>query len=296
MNGRERGFLLLSSRLGDESRKILSVPQLRKLAQRVSGSNKADMDRDLVPDDLIALGYSRQEANRIWTLFSQEQQLDWYLQKGRQAGCVPITRVSDGYPAVLRARMGLDSPGCLWAKGDLSILQTRMISLVGSRDLRSENRAFAYEVGKQAALQGVSLVSGNARGADTVAQEACLEYGGSVVSVVADRLDRHPQHTRILYLSEDSFEQPFSAQRALSRNHVIHCLSDAVLVAQCTYGKGGTWNGTLQNLKNTWAPVFCFNDESRSFCELTQRGANSITVDQLKDLLSLKAEPNLFDQ
>ena len=250
----------------------------------------------MIPEDLIALGYSRQEAVRMITLLSDEEQLAWYMQKARKAECVPVTRVSSGYPLVLRDRLGLDSPGCLWAKGDLSLLETPKLALVGSRELRTKNHAFAYEAGKQAALQGYTLVSGNARGADTVAQDACLEHGGKVISVVADRLDQHPAHPSVLYLSEDSFEQPFSSQRALSRNHVIHCLGAFVLVAQCTYGKGGTWNGTLQNLRNNWSPVFCFDDESRSFAELTQRGAKSITMEQLQNLQSLKSEPNLFDQ
>ena len=296
MNGRERGFLLLSSHLGDESRKVLSVPQLRKLAQRIRECKVVAEDRDMLPEDLLPLGYSRQEANRIWTLLSQQQQLDWYLQKGRRAGCTPVTRVSIGYPLVLRDRLGLDCPGCLWAKGDLSFLQTPMIALVGSRELRTQNQAFAYEAGKQAALQGFTLVSGNAKGADTVAQEACLEHGGRVISVVADRLDRHPEHERILYLSEDDFERDFSSQRALSRNLVIHSLPSAVLVAQCSFGKGGTWNGTLQNLHKNWTPVFCFDDGSNAVTELIQRGASPITTDRLTSLKDLKFDPNLFDQ
>ena len=40
--------------------------------------------------------------------------------------------------------------------------------------MRQENRTFAEEVGRQAALQGLTLVSGNARGADRAAQESCV--------------------------------------------------------------------------------------------------------------------------
>ena len=88
-----------------------------------------------------------------------------------------------------------------------------MVALVGSRELREENWKFAAEVGRQAALQGYVLVSGNARGADRTAQEACLAAGGKVICVVADDLWKQPLRENILYLSEDDFEEGFSAQR-----------------------------------------------------------------------------------
>ena len=295
MNGREKGFLLLSSHLGDPARRVLTPPQLRKLAQRIAGSKRPMADRELSAPDMIALGYSRQEAERILQLLSDEQQLYWYMHKGARNGCRPITRVSDTYPLALRKRLGLDSPGGLWMKGDLSVLQKPAIALVGSRELRAENREFAYEAGRQAARQNYVLVSGNARGADTVAQEACLASGGQVISVVADRLESHKERAGVLYISEDGFDLEFSAQRALSRNRVIHCLGNAVLVAQCTYGKGGTWDGTTQNLQRGWSGVFCYNDGSRAATELCQQGAQLIGIEQLSDLTELKTERNLFD-
>lgn len=296
MNGREKGFLLLTSHLGDPDRKVLTVPQFRKLAQRIAIAERRLAHRDMTITDLLQLGYGRQESERIYGLLAGEEQLSWYLQKGERAGCAPITRVSDAYPLSLRKRLGLDSPGCLWAKGELSLLQKPMIALVGSRELRKENLDFAYEAGRQAALQGITLVSGNARGADQTAQKACLEHGGTVISVVADKLEDQPSHDRILYLSEEGYDLAFSPQRALSRNRVIHCLGYTVLIAQCTYGKGGTWSGTVQNLQKNWSGVFCFDDGSNSMAELTQRGAQTIAIADLSCLADLKPQQNLFDQ
>lgn len=296
MNGRERGFLLLTSHLGNPERKVLTVPQLRVLAQAVAGAEISRRDGEVEERDLMELGFNRPSARRILELLSGEEQLDWYLREGARYGCVPLTRVSTGYPVILRKRLGMDSPGCLWAKGDVAILQAPLIALVGSRDLRDENLEFAREAGKQAALQGYTLVSGNARGADQTAQYACLAHGGRVVSVVADELKSHTYDERILYLSEEGFDLTFSAQRALSRNRVIHALGQCVLVAQCTLEKGGTWDGTLKNLKDNWSPVFCFQDGSGSVTQLSQMGADLIALDDLSDLSALKTEQNLFDQ
>ena len=295
MNARERGFLLLTSHLGDPDRKALSTAQLRILADRVKNSESPEIDRELSESDLVKLGYNREMARRILGLLGEEEVLDHYLQRGKRMDCTPITRVSEGYPLLLRQRLGLDSPGCLWAKGDIQILNTPAVALVGSRELREPNREFAEAVGYHAAMQGLTLVSGNARGADRTAQEACLQAGGRVVSIVADELSRRPLKRNVLYLSEEDFDEPFSAQRALSRNRCIHALGRMVFVAQSDVGKGGTWDGTVKNLRFGWSPVACFKDGSEAAQQLEQMGAYLIGTEALQDLGSLpEQEMTLF--
>lgn len=297
MRAAERGFLLLSSHLGDAERKPLTVPQLRTLARRVKESECMDAARELNPKDLIALGYGREMAERIVLLLSQERLLDVYLRSAQEFGCFPISRVSDAYPLLLRRRLGLDSPGCMWFKGDASLLTQPTVSLVGSRDLREENRKFAVEVGRQAALQGYVLVSGNARGADRTAQDACLAAGGQVISVVADELHKQPMQQNVLYVSEDGYCEAFSAQRALSRNRVIHALGLKTFVAQSSLKTGGTWDGTVKNLRSRWSDVYGFNDSSEAMKLLGQMGAALIGMDDLASFYDLpKSEESLFDR
>ena len=297
MNPRERGFALLASHLGDPGRRPLTVPQLRVLAQRVRDLEMDDPQRDLTAEDLTALGYGRELAERILGLLAQEDVLEHYLLRGRRAGCVPVTRVSPDYPLLMRKNLGLDSPGILWAKGDLSLLNTPAVALVGSRDLNPENRRFAEEVGRQAALQGLTLVSGNARGADRAAQEAALEAGGTVISIVADELARQPIRENVLWLSEDGFEEPFSAIRALSRNRCIHAMVWRTFVAQCADGMGGTWDGTVKNLRAGWSGVYCCDDGSEGVQKLCRMGAMPIETGDLKDFSALpEREISLFDR
>ncbi len=290
MTGVERGFLLLTSCLGDPERPVLTQAQLRILAQRIRSSTPPAQDREMQEADLIALGYHEVMANRILLLLSQEDILEHYLYRARQADCLPLTRAGKCYPRQLIARLGDDSPGALWAKGDLSLLDTPCVGLVGSRELREDNWAFAKAAGEQAACQGYTLVSGNARGADRTAQEACLAAGGNVICVVADTLCDHARQDRVLYLSEDSFDAAFSSYRALSRNRVIHALGEKTLVAQANLGRGGTWNGTVRNLKSNWSSVFCFDDGTPAARELHQLGACLITAKQLKNLAALQPD------
>lgn len=289
MNIREQGFLLLSSYLGDPERRPLTVPQLRKLAGLVRTMERPTQQRELTVEDLLSIGCDRNLARRTLQLLDQTELLKDYLYAGSRTGCYPLTRISDGYPGRLQAALGLDAPGVLWYKGDLSLLEKPRISLVGSRDLGIENAMFAQEIGKQAALQGYVLVSGNARGADKVAQDSCLYHGGCVISVVADRLDSQKNGKNLLYLSEEGFDLPFTAQRALQRNRIIHSLSDKTFVAQCTLGKGGTWSGTRDNLRHDRSQVFCFNDGSDAFRELTQMGAATVDKYDLTNLAEIQS-------
>ncbi len=287
MNPREQGFLLLTSHLGDPARKILTDAQLRTLTQRIQTAPSPEQDREMTVSDLTAIGYDPVTAEHILTLLSQQEQLDWYLQKGARCDCFPLTRASDAYPAVLRQRLEADSPGCLWYKGDLTLLSRPAVALVGSRDLRLPNQDFARETGEQAARQGFVLISGNARGADRTAQDACLEFGGSVISIVADALQKYPLQRNVLYLSEDGFDLGFSAARALHRNRLIHSLASKVFVAQCAGGTGGTWSGTVQNLRYGWSPVFCYDDGSEAAIELMNRGCTGIGFSPLENISAL---------
>ncbi len=284
MNHRERGFLLLTSHLGDPERKVLTAAQLRDLALRVRDGRPSGESRELTEKDLAELDYSEEAARQIVSLLCQEPLLDAYLARGKARGCVPLTRVSLGYPLLLRQRLGLDSPGCLWAKGDLSILHTPTVSLVGCRELNEPNRVFARRVGELAAERGITLVSGNARGADREAQDACLNAGGRVISIVADSLDKYPGRNR-LFLSEEDFDEPFSAGRALSRNRCIHALGAMVFVAQSDLYKGGTWSGTVKNLRFGWSPVVCFDDGSPAMQALQQMGAYALKTPELEQYL-----------
>ena len=294
MNPREKGFLLLTCRMGDGKRKVLTVPQMRLLAQCVAASDIPKESGELTKEHVMTLGYNRESARRIIELLSEEERLAWYLEQAKKESVIPVSRVSKDYPLILRRRLGLNSPGCLWLKGDPALLEMPKVSLVGSRELRPENEDFARLVGEQAAKQGYALVSGNAKGADRTAQDACLAAGGKVISVVADELTTKKADKNILYLSEDSFDLPFSTQRALSRNRVIHAMGQVVFVAQCTLEKGGTWDGTINNLKYNWSPVFCFSDGSAAAEELLRMGAEKVSLPQLRDYSALRPSMENF--
>lgn len=295
MTRAEEGFLLLTSHMGDPNRRVLSASQLRILSTRVQTAKKCDDERDLNMQDLLAMGYGRLTAEQILRLLDERQLLQLYCKKGQRQNCLPLPRIAAAYPRRLWQALGEETVGCLWYKGDIELLTQPAVALVGSRDIREENRLFAQELGRQTALQGYVLVSGNARGADKAAQQACLAAGGRVVSVIADSLAEKEKNENILYLSEDEYDAPFSAQRAISRNRIIHSLARVTFVAQCADHTGGTWDGTVKNLRHGWSLVCCFDDGSNVVYRLEQMGARCVTMHELSDIGSIRGEISLFE-
>ena len=295
MTGAEAGFLLLTSPLGNPERKVLTTAQLRILSSRVKRGEKESVDRPLEVEDLIALGYGREMAQHIFDLLQQEDLLQYYCHKAAKEDCIALTWASKGYPDRLKQCLGEETPGCIWCKGDISLLLQPMVALVGSRELGENNRSFARLVGQQAATQGYVLVSGNARGADQTAQNACLRAGGKVICIVADSLTDKPLQENVLYISEDGFDLPFTSQRAISRNRLIHALTERTFVAQSGFQMGGTWSGTVKNLRHGWSSVYLYADYSPAFYQLQEMGGEGITEEDLFNFDTLPRQlPGLF--
>ncbi|MBE6945935.1 MAG: DNA-processing protein DprA [Ruminococcaceae bacterium] len=297
MTGAELGFLLLGSHLGDPTRRPLTPSQLVRLRQRVQAQGRTMTDGQVDGAFLRSLGYSANDSAHILSLLGQLDLAIAYLERAEKLGFHCITRCSENYPNALAEAERYSPPVVLWGRGEISLLHTPCISLVGSRQARTANLNFAQAVGTEAALQGYTLVSGGAKGIDSAGQFACRNVGGKVICVVPDALTEHLVYgPGVLFLSEDSYDLHFTHQRALSRNSVIHILGSAVFVAQCDT-QGGTWSGTTNNLKHGWRPVYCYRDDSPAAKALVSMGATPVGEESLKEIADLLTGQNsLFSQ
>ena len=145
----------------------------------------------------------------------------------------------------------------------------------------------AFRSIKTGMRQFVTLVSGNAEGADRTAQKACLGAGGRVLAVLPDNLLDHEPGRGEAFLCEQGWHLPFTAWRALRRNLLIHALGELTLVCQ-SGTSGGTWNGCTENLKRGLSPVYIRRDGSPGAEDLISRGANGI--DELTALRVLRPQ------
>lgn len=274
----ERGLLLLCCPLGDPEAGALSLAQARELSKRARavGLREEDPLREMTLRDVQRLGYSQAQAGHILSLLARERLLDGYLLAAEKAGVTVLTRLDARFPRRLREQLGFRCPAALFCRGDLSLLKRRCISVVGSRQLQRPGAAFAAQAGRLAAIEGFTLCSGDAAGADRTAQEACLQEGGSALIFPATELVSCPVRPDVLYAAEDGFELGFSAHRALARNRLIHAMGEKTLVAQTSLGKGGTWSGSLDNLQHAYSPLFVFDDGTDGAQALCARGATPV--------------------
>ena len=178
----------------------------------------------------------------------------------------------------------------LFLRGEPSLLELPCISVVGSRQPNERTRGFARRIGALAAKEGFVLCSGGAGGVDTEAEDACLGGGGRVIVFPAGRLTDCRVDARVLYLTEGAYDVPFSAQRALARNRLIHALGERTYAAQPRMQTGGTWRGCTDHLHSISRPLFVFDDGSEAARALFADGASPIG---LPKTLFAQPEPQL---
>ena len=287
-------MLLLFAGLGEE--KPLTVHTYRGLRRMLEVLGQRDPSGQVDRTELRRLGLREPQIQLILDRLGREALLEKHLEDLDRRGIAVLTRISPGYPALLRKRLGDSAPMLLYCAGELRLFRTPCVSLVGSRELRAPGRAFAVEVGRQAALQGYTYVSGGAVGADSAGFDGTWGAGGTAILFLPDslearmaRMGRALRSRSLLLVSEQGPNMEFSAARAHSRNRLIHAMGEKVFVAQSDYGTGGTWQGTLENLKNGWSPVYVNMEEpeDRGARGLRERGCLPVTARDLCDLRRL---------
>jgi DNA processing protein len=103
-------------------------------------------------------------------------------------GVRPLTLLDDRYPS--RLRQIPDPPPVLFVRGALEPADELAVALVGTRRASTYGRTVAERFAQELATAGVTVVSGLARGIDTVAHRATLDAGGRTVAVLGNGLDQ----------------------------------------------------------------------------------------------------------
>lgn len=156
---------------------------------------------------------------------------------------IDVVPISDPrYPAMLRHDK--QAPVVLFVRGDLTAVDARRVAIVGTRNATAAGRATAAELGAGLAGDGVTVVSGLARGIDGAAHRGVRASGGNgrAVGVVANGLD-HPyprQNAELwrwvgdagLLVSEWAPGFAPEAWRFPLRNRVIAALAELLVVVE----------------------------------------------------------------
>lgn len=150
------------------------------------------------------------------------------------------------YPMLLKAID--DPPPLLYIRGGFTAADERAVAVVGARRASGYGRSVTERLSRELAANGLTVVSGLARGIDAWAHRAALEAGGRTIGVLGCGLDvTYPREHRDLMdamsrqgavISEFPLGTPPEQANFPRRNRVISGLSRGVVVVEAARRSG----------------------------------------------------------
>lgn len=203
-----------------------------------------------------------------------------------------------------------DTPGAplgLYVRGKLPRKDLCSLAIVGARECTEYGRYVAAQMAGDLACKGIQIISGMARGIDSIAQAAAIKAGGASYAVLGGGADNcYPAQNKELYEQLcDSYgvisEYPPGTvplgSNFPARNRIISGLSDAVLVVEARRKSGSliTVDFALEQGRDVYAVPGRVTDRLSDGCNLLlMQGAKpALSPDQVYDELTHKTGEQL---
>ncbi len=185
------------------------------------------------------------EYNKMLSM-RDDIRLNQRIEKYLSDGIIPITIHDDRYPSMLRE---ISSPPlCLYCKGNLQLLNSECIAIVGSRKLTDYGVVTTKQYASAFSECDLTIVSGLAVGVDTIAHKTAIEHSGKTIAVLAGGLYNIYPAINIslanklcennLIISENCPTTPPLSYLFPIRNRIIAGLSRAVVVTEAAEKSG----------------------------------------------------------
>ena len=185
----------------------------------------------------------------------REKPDDQYIEMAKNLKCNAITLIDPEYPVTLRSV--IKPPFVLFYYGDLNIISDyyKNVSIVGSRDCSEYGSSKTEEIAGDLAERGYTIISGMARGIDSIAHKAAIAKGGKTVAILGSGIDCcYPTSNKLLYkeikenhllISEYYGNMAPSPENFPIRNRIIAGLSKTLIVTEAKYQSGSLTTALL---------------------------------------------------
>jgi DNA processing protein len=223
-----------------------------------------------------------------------EKRVERELSLLKEVGGTILTLKDDAYPK--RLKDIYDPPAVLYVRGEFKKEDDLAVSIVGSRKTSPYGRGITERVSQELARHGVTIVSGMARGIDSLAHWGAISAGGRTIAVLGCGVDViYPSENRNLFkkiidcgavLSEFRMGSPPEAGHFPKRNRIISGLSLGVVVVEASTKSGSllTAGYALEQGREVFAvPGNVGFDGSRGTNRLIKEGAKM--VESYEDIL-----------
>ncbi len=202
----------------------------------------------------------------------------------------------DNYPKLLKEIH--DPPIGIYVRGEIDFNVHTCVSMIGSRKCTEYGKIQAYKISKDLAKEGVTIVSGMAKGLDSVAHIGAIEGRGKTIAVLGCGVDIcYPAENKELMenimlngciISEFAPQTKPQPSYFPLRNRIISGLSLATVVVEAKQKSGAliTVDQALEQGRDVYAiPGNITSEYSKGTNELIQQGADLVT--SATDILNL---------
>ena len=209
---------------------------------------------------MCSMGIKLDVAKNIYE--SKDQAL--LLKEQLEKNCINMCWIGEeDYPIGIKKLSVGTIPAVLFYKGNYDLLKQKTVGFTGSRNVSDSGIRITDNSARQFSLDGITVVSGYAKGVDITAHKAALQTGGNTVFVIVEGLLKNKIKSEVkellneknhLFVSQFHPNLTWSASNAMKRNNTIIGLSNAMILIESGMA-GGTFNAGEQSLKNK-KPLF----------------------------------------
>lgn len=229
----------------------------------------------------------------------QSVNLDSVCEKIESQGITILTWQDESYPARLKE---IDQPPpVLYLRGEYLPDDLFAVAIVGTRKVTPYGRQVTEEIAAFLAANGMTVISGLARGVDAIAHQTSLKVGGRTIGILGSGVDKiYPPENRSLadqmmergaVMSDYPVGTPPDATNFPPRNRIISGLSLAVVVVEAAETSGAliTAEFAAEQGREIFAiPGSIFAPQSKGTNRLIQKGAQPLlTPEDLMQALDL---------
>jgi DNA processing protein len=207
--------------------------------------------------------------------------------------CNYITLLSPNYPNSLKNIF--KPPFVLFYKGNIDLINDsfKKIAVIGSRENSDYGKESAELICNGLSKKEITIVSGLAKGIDSISHKCSLSNNGNTIAVIGNGLNIvYPKENSSLYkeieekgliISEYPPNVMPNSSNFPKRNRILAGISDGVVVIEAKE-KSGTMN-TVSHALESGKPIFCIPERNNmhSGCnKLIKEGAKLIeTADDI---------------
>lgn len=265
-----------------------------KIVEEVVLVNLFDNFTQFIED--VSTILTQKEIDKLKEEFD-EVKLNNYISNLNSANISVVTIMSSNYSKLLKE---IDNPPLLlYAKGDVSLLNSTCVAIVGTRRASRYGKDVTEQFSSALAKSGVTIVSGLADGVDTFSHQSCVNAKGKTIAVLGGGINNiYPAtntnlankiiETGGLIVSEYKPNEKPQTYYFPVRNRIIAGLSKVVLITEATEKSGSmhTKNYALEFGREVFAVPGRINDIYSSGCNKIIKTCQSAIALEPNDVLN----------